>query len=351
VNAELDRAVAPFGLFFPPNPGSWASATIGGNVATNASGPRSLRYGATRRWVRGVEGVLGTGERIRWGPTTPKQSAGPDLLALLVGSEGTLAVFTRIQLGLAVAPARRTGLVLPLPASPPLGAIARGFVEDRELPLSALEYIDRGSASELAREEGSRLPMDTGLLLAELESPDEERETRALERFLDRARELGLGDEVHAYPDADQLWTLRGESGAVLDRRLGPRLREDVGAPLDRLQELVGAIEQIARDHGVPLYLYGHLGEGNLHPNFVVDPRSDAARSIRSRLYEETFRLGGTVSAEHGIGSRKREYLEREVGAPAVGILRAVKAACDPDSILNPGKLLPDPGPGAAASP
>jgi FAD/FMN-containing dehydrogenase len=137
VNRDLHERLRPSGLFFPPNPGSWASSTIGGNVATNASGPRSLRYGATRRWVRRLDGVLGTGEPATFGGSVSKRSIGPDLLGLMVGSEGTLGIFSEVTLALAAAPARRTVLVLPLPPTPSVGTIAQSLVADPALGLSA----------------------------------------------------------------------------------------------------------------------------------------------------------------------------------------------------------------------
>ncbi|HUI38284.1 MAG TPA: FAD-binding oxidoreductase, partial [Thermoplasmata archaeon] len=238
LNRDLHAHLQPDRLFFPPNPGSWTTSTIGGNVATNASGPRSLRYGATRRWVRELEVVLGTGERLRLGSPLAKRSVGPDLLGLLVGSEGTLGLVTSVRLDLAGSPARRAGLVVPIPPSAPLGRFARGLVGARDLGLSALEYLDGPSATELSREVGSRLPGGAPLLLAEIESADEESEGRALERFATTLRALGAPSDPLVYPDADELWTRRGRSGTVLDRRYGERVREDVGVPLDRLDEL-----------------------------------------------------------------------------------------------------------------
>jgi FAD/FMN-containing dehydrogenase len=142
--------------------------------------------------------------------------------------------------------------------------------------------------------------------------------------------------------DADHLWTVRGENGRVLDERIGPRVREDVAVPLAKLDALVAALRRIGRTEGVRLHLFGHLGEGSLHPNYAVDPGSLAADRIRRAVYTASLSLGGTISAEHGVGQLKRSFLERELGGPAVRMLRAVRSACDPDGILNPGKLYPE---------
>ncbi len=346
VNRDLHRTLAADGLFFPPNPGSWTVATIGGNVATNASGPRSFRYGPTRSWVCGLEAVLGTGEVLRLGHRARKSSAGPGLLGFLVGSEGTLGIFTEITLTLAPVPERRVGLVVPVPEALPLGNALARLGRAPAPTLSAIEYLDRPTARVLSRQSGGRLPEGTALLLLELESSEVE-ETSALDRLSARLGEEGFPDDARVYPDADQLWTLRGESGTVLDREVGPRVREDVAVPVSRIDELLVAITHLGTKYGVPLYLYGHLGDGSLHPNFVLDPLSAPAQALRRELLLTAKRLGGTISAEHGIGYVKAPYLALEHGPTGVELLRSVRRLCDPDGILNPGKLYPPSAPDA----
>ena len=238
--------------------------------------------------------------------------------------------------------------MIPLPATPSVGTITQAFVHRPTLGLSALEYLDRRSATALSHEEGSRLPSGTALLLAEIESLDEAEETRHLEAWTEALRALGLHDAPIVYPDADRLWTLRGSSGTVLNRTLGLRVREDVAVPLGRLDELFEGIDRLAERFSVEVYVYGHLGDGNLHPNFVLDPTTERSRELRSALFELARRLAGTLSAEHGIGSVKREHVGLELGPAEIGLLRAVKSFCDPDGILNPGKLYPE-GVGARA--
>ena len=339
VNLDLQRSVAPAGLFFPPNPGSWGVSTLGGNVATNASGPRSFRYGSVRQWVLAAEVVLGTGAKLTVGNLSSKRSTGPDLLQLLIGSEGTLGLFTELTLRLALIPPRRIGLILSLSGEPSVGSIAQRLASVPDLCLSAIEYLDLGSASALAAEEGARLPRDRPLVLLEIESRNEDDETRQLERLSSVIRSLGLREDPLVYPDADRLWSLRGRSGVALDRRWGARVREDVGVPLALVDRLLASIRDLAHRHQVAVHIYGHLGEGNLHPNFIVDPTSEVAGRIRAELLAESRRLGGTISAEHGIGTLKSSYLSLEVGDEGLALLRSVKGACDPDGILNPGKL------------
>jgi D-lactate dehydrogenase (cytochrome) len=342
VNRTLQEEAAAKGFTFPPNPGSWRTSTLGGNAATNASGPRSYRYGPMRRWVRGWEAVLGTGERMRCETRARKRSVGPDLVGLLVGSEGTLGLFTELLLELAPLPARRQAIVVPIPEGTSLPRI-RDLLDrasERGLPLSAIEYVDRGTAEELHRVAAARVPSGRALLLLELEGT-EESATDDLGRLLEVLRPEGLDSEATMFPRADELWTLRGESGLLLDQRFGLRLREDVAVPPDRLGELLALIASLAESARVEVFTYGHLGEASLHPNFVVDPASPPAEELRRRLLAGVHALGGTISAEHGLGALKSPYLELEHGPAIVGLLRGMKRLFDPDGLLNPGKLLP----------
>lgn len=351
VNRRLQARAAAYGLFFPPNPGSSDRSTIGGHVATNASGPRSFRYGPTRRWVRGVTAVLGTGETVTWGPAAPKQSMGPDLVALLVGSEGTLGLFAELRVGLALLPERRLGLLVPWAPEQPwadLLAFARG---PGGRSISALEYLDPRAAAALdVGGRGGRRP-EHGLLLLEIESPtaaEERRSCRAVEQIL---RSAGADGPIHRFPDSEELWRLRGAAGSAIDPGGSPRVREDVAVPRRRIDELRRRLDRIAREEGVPMILYGHLGEASLHPNFRVDPRSPKGVRIRAGILRAAQALGGTASAEHGIGSIKRAFVGAEIGGPGLRLLRGVKRILDPDGILNPGKLYPPEGRTPSRSP
>ena len=351
VNLDLQRSLARRGLFFPPNPGSWAQCTIGGNVGTNAAGPRSFRYGSTRAWVRSVDLVLGTGVAARWGTRALKRSAGPDLVSLFVGSEGTLGIATSVVVRTAPIPAVRRGLVVELRPRASLGRVVGRLTTTRGSGLSAIEYLDRACADELDATGRLGLRRGADLLLLEIEA-DGDRAWR--ERSARVARALGAHDVGHVtdFEDANRLWSLRGRASVALDRRFVARIREDVAVPLPAVDPLLRAVARIAALERVPVYVFGHLGDGNLHPNFVVPPASAAAGRIREALWREALRHGGTISAEHGIGAIKSGAIERELGAPAVEVLRSLKVACDPDGILNPGKLYPTAaGPRSSRSP
>jgi len=345
INRTLQRAVHSEGLFFPPNPGSSATSTVGGHVGTNASGPRSYRYGPTRAWVRTLDVVLGTGEPVTLGTRAAKRSAGPDLLGLIVGSEGTLGLVTDVTVRLAPLPPIRRGLSIAVPPDVPLGAVATRLARTPLSGLSAVEYVDRRTSAELAQLGRSIGATDAALLLLEIEADNAgDAETRT-----GRIAAALAGTGVRAVPtvfdDADELWSRRGESGVALDRKIGPRIREDVAVPVGRLDALIAALRTIADTERVPLYLYAHLGEGSLHPNFAVDPTSPVGARVRARTLAAALELGGTISAEHGIGRLKREFVARELGPVAVDWLRSVKQRCDPDGILNPGKLYPPAAP------
>ncbi len=351
VNHDLQEALRPHGVFFPPNPGSWTVATVGGHVGTNASGPRSFRYGPTRAWIRALEVVLGTGDRVHFGTRVAKRSVGPELLNLFVGSEGTLGIVTEVTVRLAPLPAHREGLVYPLEARTSLGSLARRLLATPGTGLSAVEYVDEGSAAVLAEQRHADWPAGAPLLLLELEADDPREIAPRRERIASALRSEGVLRSPTVFSDADELWTLRGASGAALDERMGKRVREDVAVPLGRIDELLLRLGEIARDQRVRLYLYGHLGEGSFHPNFVVDPTTPAGDRIRAAALNAALALGGTVSSEHGVGRLKTDYVVRELGGTAVDLLSAVKRRCDPDGILNPGKLYPPARPRAGGRP
>lgn len=347
VNRALDAAARASGWTYPPNPGSAESSTLGGNVATNASGPRSLRHGPTRAWVRALEVVDGRGERWRAGGRYRKASVGPDLVSLLVGSEGTLALFTEITVRLERLPARRTALAVPVPGSRSLGAFSLALKEVLGPPTSALEFLDPVAAAALP-ELVARAPAGAGgLVLAEVEGTEAE-ENEALSRLAAASSRLGLPFEPAVFPEADRLWSIRGRAGPAIEGPLGPRVREDVAVPLPNLDALLDGLRALAARRKVPVVVFGHLGEGNLHPVFGVPPASAEAQELRTELMELVLGLGGAISGEHGIGATKRHRLAAQIGAPGVAALQALKATLDPDGILNPGKLLPGPpGPGA----
>ena len=346
VTGDLQRAVEAVGLFYPPDPASLDQSVIGGNVAECAGGPRAFKYGTTKRYVLGLEAVLPTGAVIRTGGKSVKNVVGYDLTQLLVGSEGTLAIVTEI--------------VLRLVPKPPAGATLRATFRDigdcvraveaivaaRVVP-AALELVDKASLEAVARTEGGLAPPDTAaLLLIELDGMAAAVREEG-ERVADACRASGAIEVLRAADDAERagLWRVRRELSLTL-RALAPlKINHDVVVPKARIPELFDAIETIGTTSGLPIASFGHVGDGNIHVNILVDPADEqamtAARVAERQLFEAVVRLEGSISGEHGIGFSKAQYLGLELSPETIALMRQVKRVFDPNGILNPGKIFP----------
>jgi len=343
VNAQLSRAVAAEGLFYPPDPSSWEQSTIGGNVATNAGGLCCVKYGVTGDFVRGLEVVLGTGEVLRTGRRTVKGVAGYDLTRLVVGSEGTLGVVTEVTLGLRPAPeAALTAAATFLDAHDALRAAAA--VMAAGMRPSLLEFIDGLTARAIQSYRDMGLPEDVGgLLLAQ--SDRGERAAEDVRRIAAICTEHGAVEVAEAgdAEEADLLLEARRLVNAGLEM-LGSKLVDDVAVPRPRLPDLLRGIEEISRDKRVVIACPGHVGDGNMHPTVVID-RDDPdgvrrAEEAFGAVMELGLRLGGTTTGEHGVGTLKRHWLEREIGPTGAALHRQIRAVFDPQGLLNPGKVL-----------
>jgi glycolate oxidase len=350
VNATLRRAVAEVGLYYPPDPGSWESSTIGGNVATNAGGMCCVKYGVTAEYVLGLEVVLADGEVLRCGRRTAKGVAGYDLTRLFVGSEGTLGIITEITVRLRPAADEPLTLVAVFPTLPAAGAAVSAITAAGLTP-SLLELLDRTflGAIEAYRPMG----LDTSaaaLLLLATDSGD----AAELDRIAGLCRDAGA-TEVYAATDPTEgaaLLAARRLAHPAIERFAasafpggnGVVITDDVAVPRDRLVELIDGVSRIGEQQGVRVAVVGHAGDGNLHPNIVVD-RADPASVARGKVvFDEIMRLGlalgGTCTGEHGVGLLKREWLAREIGPVGTRVHRTIKTALDPAGILNPGKIL-----------
>ncbi|HVI58914.1 MAG TPA: FAD-linked oxidase C-terminal domain-containing protein [Luteimonas sp.] len=345
LNGDLQRALAPHGLFWPPDPASADQCTVGGNIACNAGGPRAVKYGATRDNVLGLVAVTGTGEVVRVGGNTTKNATGYDLTRLLVGSEGTLALVVEATLKLAPLPTRRASLRASYADVASAGAAVARIMAQPAAP-SMLEFMD-AACIRLVREVGGADVADAGaLLMIEADGDDETlpHVVAALERA---ARGDGLVELAAATDPAanEALWAARKALSPALRTIAAGKINEDVVVPVSRIPALVAGIEALARDAALPIVAFGHAGNGNLHANILFDP-DDAAQSARAhaalpRLFELTLSLGGTLSGEHGVGVAKRDFMAQAFDGATLGLMRAVKDAFDPDGILNPGKVLP----------
>ncbi|MDQ2586812.1 FAD-binding oxidoreductase [Saccharothrix yanglingensis] len=356
VNAELRRAAAEEGLAYPPDPGSWESSTIGGNVATNAGGMCCVKYGVTGEYVLGLEVVLADGEVLRCGRRTAKGVAGYDLTALFVGSEGTLGIITEITVRLRPAAAEARTLVAVYPEVAAAGAAVAAMTAAGHVP-SMVELLDR---THLRAIEAYRpMGLDTGagaMLLVATDTGDRAGDELAAiaECCRPGASELYVASDAVeaealtaarrlAHPAMEHLATARhpdGRGGLVVD---------DIAVPRSRVVDLVVGVEEIAARHDVLVGVVGHAGDGNLHPVIVVDQADPSSVERGRAVFDEIMRLGlslgGTCTGEHGVGTLKRDWLAHELGPVGLRVHRAVKAALDPAGILNPGKVI-TPGPG-----
>ena len=344
LNGELQHALAPHGLFWPPDPSSADACTVGGNLATNAGGPRAVKYGTARDNVLGLVAVTGAGDLIRCGGAYTKDATGYDLTHLIVGSEGTLALVVEVTLKLAPRPRAQAGLrVLYRDAASATAAVSR--IMARPATPTMLEFMDR-SAIALIRRNGSDVPDAGAMLLVEADG-DDDTLPYALQALADAAEGDGLLalDVAQDGAARDRLWTSRRALSPALRTIKPGKINEDVVVPVSRIPDLVAGCEALAAQAGLPIVVFGHAGNGNLHVNLMHDD-ADPAETARAwatlpRVFDLVLALGGTLSGEHGIGTSKRDYMARAFDAATLAAMRAVKTALDPDGILNPGKVLP----------
>lgn len=343
LNGDLQAALAPHRLFWPPDPTSAPFCTIGGNLACNAGGPRAVKYGATRDNVLALHAVAGNGDAFRCGTPTTKGATGYDLVRLLVGSEGTLAVVTEATLKLAPLPsAKRTLRATYADVTTAARAVAR--VMAQPVAPCALEFLDDQCLSLARAHGGEAIPVAGAMLVIEVDG-EPDALAPAVEAIAVAARGEGLLDLSIATSEAEvaTLWSARKALSPAL-RTLSPnKINEDVVVPVSHVPELVDATRAAARKHALPIVCFGHAGNGNLHVNLL--PRDDAemqrAPAALDDIFGAVIRLGGTLSGEHGIGLAKREFMPRALDPHALALMQAIKRQFDPDGILNPGKLLP----------
>lgn len=344
INATLKAAVATEGLFYPPDPASYETCSIGGNLGTNAGGLCCVKYGQTRDWVLGLEVVLADGTVIRTGGRNVKDVAGYSLTNLFVGSQGTLGIITEATLRLRPLPGPRSTLLAFFASLEAAGDAVAGIGRSGAEPVT-LELLDHETI--LAVEDWNHLGLETdaaAMLMIESDAPD-----AAAGIELDQAeaacRTAGATSLVRAADatEADLLRQARRLALRALERQGTVRM-EDVGVPRARVPDLLRAIERIAAERGVRIATFGHAGDGNLHPNLIFDRDDPTAAELTHEVRDEIFRaalaMGGTITAEHGIGAARREWLPIQVGEDAVRVMRAIKGALDPLGILNPGRVI-----------
>jgi glycolate oxidase len=344
VNADLGRAAAAEGLFYAPDPASFETCTIGGNLAENSGGLRCVKYGVTRDSVMGLEVVLADGAVIRTGGKTVKDVAGYDLTGIFVGSEGTLGVITEATLRLRPKPAPTLTLLAFFPSILAAGEAVSRMTEAGLLP-ATLELMDAFTIRAVDEAYGLGLDREAAAMLMVESDSGGETATAELDLAAEASEAAGATSVVRAADPTEADWlrqARRGAHGAL--ERAGVARMDDVGVPRSRIPEMLAAIERIATAHELQVGVFGHAGDGNLHPTFVVDRDDPTAEAridaARSEIYAAAVGLGGSITGEHGTGVARKRYLEMARGPDAVRVMRAVKAALDPNGILNPGKVL-----------
>ena len=347
VTAEVQRAAEAVGLFYPPDPSSQAASTIGGNLACNAGGPRCVKYGVTADYLLAVTAVLADGSVVRWGDGLAGQAPDSGLAQLLVGSEGTLGVITEATLRLIPLPrARRTSMAL-FDRLEDACATVEQIMAAGIVP-AALELMDDACIVAVEAYLQLGLPQDAGAMLLMLADGEPEEVEADAARLAELARAGGARSVQLASSPADEanLWKARRAVSIALARVRPNRLGEDISVPLTQIAACVRRIKQISVEHGLPIVVFGHAGDGNLHPNILFDARdpAEAARiwPAAEAIFAAALELGGTLSGEHGIGTLKRPFMRQALGDTAIAAQRRIKAQLDPAGLLNPGKLFPE---------
>ena len=344
ITAQLDRAAGEVGLMYPPDPASWESCSLGGNIATNAGGPRAVKYGVTARYVWGLEVVLAGGDVLQMGRRSIKGVAGLDLTALMVGSEGTLGLITQATLHLVPAPrgVQTAWLTFTTPEAAS-SAAARVFAAGM-LPrmLELLDPMALAAARPLAR--WDMPPGDTALLV----ETDGASDDQAYQDLLALCTVAGADHAAVARSEKERegMRQSRRQVSSALKTTYPYKVSDDIAVPRSRMHALLAVAQTYAAEAGLLACAYGHLGDGNLHVNILCKTPEERARSqaVRQRLWQFAVSAGGTISGEHGIGLTKRAALPMEQSEGLLNAQRRVKAALDPHGIMNPGKVfLPAP--------
>jgi len=341
--AVSDAATAA-GLFYPPDPGSMKISTIGGNVAENSGGLRGLKYGVTRNYVMGLEVVLPDGEVLWTGNKCVKDVAGYSLRDLFIGSEGTLGVITRVLLKLIPKPPAKKTLVATFAKMDQAAQTVSDIIAAPIIPCT-LEFLDRVTIQCVEDHAKIGLPLDCeALLLMETDGHPAVVEDEAT-RMVEIARRNGCQEVRVAQDDAEatRLATARRTAFSALARVAPTTILEDATVPRSELAKMIRFIEEVAKKHRLRIGTFGHMGDGNLHPTCLTDERNHEemhrVEEAFREIFEETIRLGGTITGEHGIGMAKKTFLPKFAGDAQMRVMRELRRVLDPNGILNPGKV------------
>lgn len=347
VTFDLQQEVEKIGLFYPPDPASLKSSTLGGNVAECAGGPRAVKYGTTKDYIIGLEVVLPTGEVVSTGVITVKGVVGYDLTKLLVGSEGTLGIVTKIVLRLLPLPkAKRTMLAI-FPSIDAAALTVSQIISSKIIP-TTLEFMDNATIRCVEDYMHLGLPVEAGaLLIIEVDGAPECLVTEIDEiQKICRANQALEVKVAGDQKEADELWKARRAVSAAVVKLNPTKINEDITVPRSKVAEILKRVEAIAKKYNLIIVNFGHAGDGNIHVNVLIDKqkKDEVQRSHAAveEIFRETLALGGTLSGEHGVGITKAPYIGLELGDLGLEVMKRIKKAFDPNNIMNPGKIFPD---------
>jgi glycolate oxidase len=344
ITYDLQVEVEKRGLFYPPDPASLKTSTIGGNVAECAGGPRAFKYGVTRDYVLGLEVVTPTGELLKIGGKTVKSVTGYDLIRLYTGSEGTLGIITKIILRLVPKPEAKKTLMAVYPSLNDAAHTVTMIIKKGIIP-ATLELMDDLTIRCVENYLHMGLPLDAeAILIMEVDGPAEIVEKQALQ-VAELCRQNGAREVKIAADERDreEIWRARRAVSAAVVQIKPTKVSEDIAVPRSQIPQMVRRLKEIAAKYNLNLVIFGHAGDGNLHPNILCD-QNDAEEMERveqaiAELFKAAVELGGTLTGEHGIGTMKAPYLKLETGDVGYQVMKAIKKALDPNNILNPGKI------------
>jgi glycolate dehydrogenase FAD-linked subunit len=344
VTEKFQEAVEEKGLFYPPDPASLKFSTLGGNVAECAGGPRCVKYGVTRDYILGMEVVTPQGDIIRTGGQTMKGVVGYDLTRLMVGSEGTLGVITKIFIKLIpLPPAKKTMLIIFDSIRGASQAVSK-IILGKIIP-TTLEFMDSTSIDVVRNATDLSIPEEARAILVVEVDGEEELLEKQVQKILEIVAPFGIVETrvAQTSEEGEDIWKLRRSISPSL-RQVNPnKFNEDICVPRSKIPDMILDLERIAKEVGVPIINFGHAGDGNIHVNVMVDCSVPGEEEKVDRALEEIFKatlaLGGTLSGEHGIGITKAPYLSMELNDPTIKYMQAIKKALDPNNILNPGKI------------
>ncbi len=345
VNADVQKALEPFGFFYPPDPGSMNTSTIGGNIAQNAGGPRCLKYGVTVDYVLGMEVVLASGKIVRFGSKNVKDVTGYKLSSLFCGSEGTLGLVTEAILRVMPKPEAVKTLMVTFENLDDTAKAVTDIIGSGILPV-AMELMDKLTLN--AIEDGANLGLDRdaeGSLLIEIDGVTEACEKEG-NKIIEKVKANGATNiqEASRQEDRERLWTARRSAYGVFAKLAPDIVSEDVTVPVSKVPDMIRKINEITDKYHLKVGVLAHAGDGNMHPMVPTDRENKEEWERVWKAFDEIFKaaadLGGTLSGEHGIGLAKADYLSLVMSQDSIDFMKTIKHAVDPDGILNPGKFV-----------